>query len=405
MPHRRFLYFVLAAGLFLTLCFSTASRAQTDDNQQLKQKLGVRVKNGNYADSLPIIEKLLVTEPNSAELHFDLGFALIAKANMNSDGEQRQALRVRARSAFTRAKELGSNEPVLDAMIQALPPDGSDGKAFSQNREANDAMNQGEALFSQGKLDEALADYQKALLMDPKLYEAALFCGDVYTQKADFNQAEASYQKAIAIDPNRETAYRYSATPLMKQQKYDLARDRYIEAFIAEPYSKFSAAGLTQWANVTKTKVAHPAIDIPTTVTYDEKGDAKINLDGGALLGGGKSDGSFAWISYGGTRTLWHKEKFVKAFPNEKTYRHSLAEETDALRSVISVATSGKTPQPLNPSIAKLKELNDQGLLESYILLAKADEGISQDYPGYLKQNRDKLRRYVVQYVVTGGGK
>src|SRR5258708_6053472 len=194
-------------------------------------------------------------------------------------------------------------------------------------------MNQGEAIFSQGKLDEALADYQKALLMDPKLYEAALFCGDVYTQKADFNQAEASYQKAIAIDPNRETAYRYSATPLMKQQKYDLARDRYIEAFIAEPYSKFSAAGLTQWANVTKTKVGHPAIDIPTTVTYDEKGDAKINLDGGALLGGGKSDGSFAWISYGGTRTLWHKEKFVKAFPNEKTYRHSLAEETDALRS------------------------------------------------------------------------
>ena len=51
-----------------------------------------------------------------------------------------------------------------------------------------------------------------------------------------------------------------------------------------------------------------------------------------------------------------------------------------------------------------LKKLSDGGLLEAYILLGRADEGISQDHPAYLKENRDKLRRYVVEYVVTGGG-
>jgi hypothetical protein len=55
--------------------------------------------------------------------------------------------------------------------------------------------------------------------------------------------------------------------------------------------------------------------------------------------------------------------------------------------------------------MAKLKKLNDEGLLEAYILLARPDEGIAEDHPAYLKRERDKLRRYVVEYVMTGGGK
>jgi tetratricopeptide (TPR) repeat protein len=225
----------------------------------------------------------------------------------------------------------------------------------------------------------------------------------VFMHKEDFDHAEIWYQKAIEIDPNIETAYRYSATPLMKQGRTVEARNRYIEAFITEPYNKFARAGLLQWANATKTKIGHPAIDIPTSITYDEKGDAKVNLDASALLGG-KDDGSSAWLLYGGTRSTWHKEKFARTFPGEKTYRHSLAEEADALRSVITMATSDKTLKSLNPSLTKLKKLNDAGLLEAYILLARPDQGIAEDHPAYLRQNREKLRRYMVEYVITGGG-
>ena len=37
--------------------------------------------------------------------------------------------------------------------------------------------------------------------------------------------------------------------------------------------------------------------------------------------------------------------------------------------------------------------------------MARPDDGIAEDYPAFLKQNRDKLRRYVMEYVVKGGGK
>jgi len=402
MSHRKLLVTLLTL-LFLSVVIASPTQGQTEGTAELKRQATALLKENKYTEALPILEKIAAAEPNDGETQFFLAFALIGQATNTKDNAARKALRVRARQAFVKAKALNYDEPKIDAMILGLPEDGSDSPGFTSNAKANQLMEEGEALFSQGKPDEALKKYQEALELDPKLYHAALFSGDIYMQKGDFANAEIWYQKAIAIDPNKETAYRYSATPLMKQRKVEEARDRYIEAFIVEPYNRFARGGLIQWAQATQTPLAHPDIAIPTNVTFDEKGDAKINLDASALLGG-KDDGSFAWISYGTARSSWRKEKFAKTFPNEKTYRHSLAEEADALRSVLSVATADKKDKKLSPSLTRLKKLDEEGLLESYILIARPDDGIAQDYPAYLKQNRDKLRRYMVQYVVKNGG-
>jgi hypothetical protein len=55
----------------------------------------------------------------------------------------------------------------------------------------------------------------------------------------------------------------------------------------------------------------------------------------------------------------------------------------------------------LQISIANLLKVHRAGLLEAFILLAMADEGISQDYEEYRKQNRDKLRRYLNEFVTN----
>ena len=405
MSHRKLLVrlFVL---LFLAFSAVTAPATQAQTNEslaELRSRASDLMKENKYTEALPLLEKIATLQPNDGETQFYLGFALIGQATNTRDNATRKALRIRARNAFVKAKSLGFYEPRLDALIKSLPEDGSDAPGFSANSKANTLMEEGEALFSQGKTDEALKKYQQALELDPKLYHAALFSGDIYLQKQDFAQAETWYQKAIAIDPNKETAYRYSATPLMKQRKIEAARDRYVEAYITEPYNRYARAGLVQWGEATQTPLAHPKIDIPTNLSFDEKGNAKINIDAGTLLSGG-DDGSFAWISYGVARSSWRKEKFAKTFPSESVYRHSVAEEVDALRTVVSTATADKRTKTLNPSLAALKKLDEQGLLEAYVLMARADEGIAQDHPDFLKQNRDKLRRYVVEYVLKGGG-
>ena len=387
-----------------TIWHSAMVNGQTGESTaEMKQRVLILLKQVRYTEAVPLLEKIVAAEPDDAESHYYLGSALLGLMANTKDEAARKQLRLRARAEFVKSKQLGYAAPNLDAMIQALPADGSGTPAFSTNAEADALMNEAEALFSRGQLDEAFKDYQKALALDPKLYHAALFSGDVQMEKGDYAQAEVWYKRAITIDPNKETAYRYSATPSMKQRRYDEARDRYIEAYITEPYNSFTTSGLTQWAQATNSQLAHPKIDVPTNVRFDEKGDVKIDLDASALLGG-KDDGSFAWIAYGATRSSWHKEKFKKTFPTETSYRHSLAEEADALRSVISMATADKKLKNLSPSLAKLKKLNDEGLLEAYILLARADEGISRDHPAYLRDNRDKLRRYVLDYVSKGGG-
>ncbi len=405
--HGKITTLLMLPALILLMSFTSATlRAQTDDSVEvMKEKVADLIKYGRLTETVPLLEKLVVAEPKDPKHQINLAFGLLALAASTQDAAEAKQLRVRARNAFIKARELGTDEARIDGLIEGIPEDGStEGARFSPNVTADRLMTAAEADFSQGKMDEALVNYQKALEVDPHLYEAALFCGDVYLQKGDYAQAEVWYQKAIAIDPNREIAYRYSATPLEKQGKAVEVRDRYIEAYITEPYSKLAQAGLVGWGQATKTPLAHPRIDIPVTVTKDANGKANFNLDASILMSK-IQDGSFAWILYATTRTAWIDGKFAKTFPNETTYRHSLPEEIDALQAVLSLAMSDKKVKTLSPTLAKLKKLNDEGLLEAYILIAKADAGIAMDYPSYLQQHRDKLRQYVVEYVLTGGGK
>lgn len=387
--------FLLACVFFTTQAIFVS--AQTTENiDELRQQAASLFQQKKYIEALPLLERLVKSEPNNADTHFYLGFSLLSKAFDTKDAAARQQLRVRARNAFVKAQELGKDEPLVQGLIDSLPPDGKEGRGFSENAEADELMKRGEVAFSNGKMDEALSIYQKALQLDPKLYEAALFSGDVYKEKGDYEKAEIWYQKAIAINPKRETAYRYSATPLMAQKKYDKARDRYIEAFISEPYNRLALSGLVQWGQATGTKLAHPSFDIPEfKVGKDGKAESKITL--GSL----DDDGSMAWIGYSATRSEWLEKKFAKTFPNEKTYRHTLQEEAEALRSVIEVAKELKGKK-LNPQLATLVKLNEEGLLEAYILLAIPDQGIAQDHATYLATNRDKLRQYIVKYVIGG---
>jgi tetratricopeptide (TPR) repeat protein len=378
--------------------------AQGDESvAALKAKADELVKQQKYVESLPVLEKLVAATPNDADAHFNLGFAYLAQAEVTSDAAAQKAIRVKARQSFLRAKELHVGQPVVDAMIQAIPEDGSASTAvYSQNPIANALMNEAERFFAQSKWDEALQDYQKALKEDPNLYEAALYSGDVYTQRGDFAQAETSYQRAISINPNREIAYRYSATPLMKQGKTDEAKLRYVEAYVVEPHSKFAAAGLTQWAQAMHIQIGHPRVDIPVTIGSDAQGEITVNTNSSlkAII----EDGSLSWITYGNVRKRWRSETFAKTFPKETVYRHSLAEEADALRSVLTALANEKAVTAPTPALKKLKQINDAGLLEAFILMAKADEGISKDFPDYLKQHRDLLRRYVIEFVLTAGG-
>lgn len=366
-----------------------------------KQRALKLLENSKATEALPILERLTESNPEDGQAMFYYGFAILAQAQTLTDTAARKQSRIRARAAMLKARELGYKSPLLDSILESIPADGGEDQKYSSNAEADRAMREGEAAFVKGDLDGALAAYQRALGHDPKLYEAALFAGDMYFKKGQAFKATEWYERAIAIAPDRETAYRYSASPLMEAGKLEEARARYIEAIIAEPFNRLAWAGMARWAEAARVELAHPKIDVPTSITPVKNNEMTINISPDAL---GKDDGSAAWLSYGLTRASWATQKFAKEFPGEKRYRHTLREEAEALRSVVESVneqTKGKKIKTLAPSLARLAKLQDEGLLEAYILFARVDEGIAQDYAEYRKTNRDKLRRYLSEYVTA----
>jgi tetratricopeptide (TPR) repeat protein len=402
----------LSALVLFGLIFFAAlpARAQTANNQGTERDRAIQLINdGKFAEALPIFEKLAVTNPADAQVQYGLGIATLMTSRELKDAQLTSA-RLRARTALLRAKELGVRDASLDLLLKSIAPDGGE-PGVSKNKEARGAMEAAFRAFAARDYEQAAREYERAARLDPTLYEAALYTGNSHYALKNWDKAGEWFARAIALDADREIAYRYWGDALMGNGKQEAARDKFFDAIIAEPYDQLAWKGLIQWAQQNKIRLDHPKIEIPTSVSTGENGNVNITIDEKAL-GGSKTDGSAAWMMYGLARAGWGtdkngklSEKFSKAYPNEKKYRHSLAEESDALQLVmLSVREQGDIKQ-LEPSLAALSRLQKAGLIEPYILFARADQGIISDYALYRKANRDKLRRYLLEYVVTGGGK
>jgi tetratricopeptide (TPR) repeat protein len=382
--------FMLCIGLMFFVGLSMVP-AQTDEEvKEALVKALTLMQAGKYLEAEPYLSKLVAVAPDSSELRVMYGTVLLIKSKQISNNDEAKKAAALALEQFQAAKRLGVNDPDVDEMIAVLGGKPTTGGAAKDNPKSS-AFDQAEIKFAQSKYDEALPLYKKALEEDPKNYLAALYSADCLMQLGDYVNAETYYQKAISIDPDRETAYRYSATYLMKQKKYDQARDRYIEAYIAEPYGGMSTRGISQWAEATGVKLGHPKVDIPE-FKYDANGKPTTVMNENSI-----AEGSKAWLAYSLTRDSWHKEKFAKIFPRETQYRHTLQEEAEALRSVLA---SAKEQKLSHPQFDTLQKLDSEGLLEAFILLGHPDDGIAEDYLAYRKDNRAKLRQYVLNYVI-----
>jgi len=396
----------LSIIIFVLLCSAsyTTLRAQEPDPE--RARAFQLYEEGKYSEALPAFEKLAVKFPEDGNVLKTYGFLIIGRTAYEKDAAARKEARRHGREILVKAQQLGADDALLRSMLEAVPPDGGDDAKLSSKKEAEDAMREGEAAFAKKDFAKAIEMYQVALLFDPKLYEAALFTGDCYYSTAEQKKAGEWFARAAAINPEREAAYRYWGDSLMKQGRVTEAGDKFVEAYLAEPYSRLSRSAFLNWGERVNININHPEVDIPTDVTAQNQGQITINVDPNSLKKDDKSGAGAAWLTYGFVRVSWSKSEFAKQYPDEKKYRHSLKEEAAALRSALKSyqGQQAKTSQSNDRSLQLIAKLEKEGLLESYILLALPDEGIAQDYAGYRREHLEDLRRYVKQYVLTGGG-
>jgi tetratricopeptide (TPR) repeat protein len=394
----RLLFLLVAVCGFLLRSGGYAQSASVDDNRKLAFEL---FKQDKHLEALPLFEELALKSPDDRDVLVGLGACLVSEAATLDGQDAASKERMRARQVLLKAKKLGSTAPLLENLLQMLP---EDGVVKYANTPADQAMRAAEAAFARHDFEEAIKNYSKVLESDPKNYSAVLFIGDTYFAEKNWTKAGEWYQRAIDLDPNKETAHRYYADMLLKNGEIEKSRMQFIQGVVAEPYNPITWRALQAWATSNKLQLKRVHVNTPNNVSQTDEKNITITVDPKA-----SDETSTLWLSYGLAKVKWRGDEFKKQFPAEKQYRHSLAEEAEALTMAATVWTEVNESEkkkkktsspPKDPNLILLLKLYQAKMIEPYVLLNAADDGIAQDYPGYRQKNREKLEQYLSEFVV-----
>jgi len=385
--------------LFLSLNATSYLIAQADADtayQAKRQKAAELFGQGKRLEALPLLEELAISNPKDDETLVALAACLVEHAATLTDQEAAGKERLRARDLLDQAWKLGNTSPLamnLSQILKQLPESGA--IKFSDNAQVEQFMRVGEAAFSRRDFDEAIKDYSKALELEPTNYSAALFTGNTYDKQDKVAKAAEWYGRAIELDPNVETAYRYYADMLAKQGDMTKARAMLIHAIVAEPYNRIVWRELHAWATLNDTHINEVLIGVPAPPKDSPDANQR------------PSDSSAVWQAYYATREHWQKgEVFKQRFPQEREYRHSLPEESEALIASAKILEKLQEDKkvaelPANDAaLALLLKLHRAGLIEAYVLFSLGDPGIAHDYAAYRAKNQKKLEEYMERFVV-----
>jgi len=122
-----------------------------------------------------------------------------------------QVVRVRLGAAAQAALVLGAAGP------------GGGGEAAKKAAELKKLFDEGVAASREGKHDDAIAAFEKAIEMNPGCYDCYYNVGFSNAQKKDYDKAEAAFKKAVELKPDYMDAYSGLANIYNAQRKFDEA--------------------------------------------------------------------------------------------------------------------------------------------------------------------------------------
>jgi tetratricopeptide (TPR) repeat protein len=403
------LLFCLAASVPSVLAQMKRDKAETNKREQALRLFD----QDKRLEALPLLEELAQKNPNDEDIAVCLAGSLVTHATTLTDRHAAASERLRAKSILEKS---GSNNTLAKNLLQILNemPDGV-ATEFSENPAVDQAMRAGEAAFSRRDYDEAIKNYSRAMELEPGNYAAVLFIGNTFFRKNDVAKAGEWYEKAIRLDPNIETAYRYYADMLGRTGDMAKARGMLIQAAVAEPYNRMVWRDLMTWAALNDTRINFRYAGVspdpaplkppdPRTPKAPKKDEPLFDVK---LFQPRPKNLSDAWRAYQSVRADWKDGgKFKQHFSQEAEYRHSLAEETEALTAEVRVLEKLRgdieTAELVieDQSAALLLKLHQAGVLEPYVLFRLGDEGIAKDYSAYRAAHREKLEEYLDKFVV-----
>lgn len=121
----------------------------------------------------------------------------------------------------------------------------------SDPKEARQYAIRADAYWRQGEIEQAIADYTKAIELDPRYARAYFGRGLIYHNQEKLEEAVAEYSKAIEVDPAFASAYNNRALIYRKRGDTDLAIADF-EMYLELTPRVFDREEIEQWINENK---------------------------------------------------------------------------------------------------------------------------------------------------------
>ena len=379
--------------ILLSICFVLTANIKAQEQvteEQIAEAVNL-VRQNRYIDALPLLEKIALAFPNNGEIWADYGIAVVMNAvTINDAAERKKEMEVGIK-VLQRAKKLGTeNTRALYFLDEFEDFDGTDN--FSNaNTEVEKALREGEAHFGRGEYDLAFKAYEKAHKLDPKNYEAVLFMGDCFYAQKKYKEAEVYFEKAVKINPEMESGYRFWGDALLYQEKHEAALEKFLDALLVAPFSRMTWDSLGRWAEKTDAKYEPIAVAPPGNESF-----GSIEIKSNLLKA---DDGTKFWSHYDETIK---KQMTAKSAAGNTDF--SLADETAAWKNVADnfrkAMKKGDVKYP-DQNLINLLKLDDENLIEPYILLLRPRENFGEDFVAYSKEKPAKIKQFVRMYILN----
>jgi Tfp pilus assembly protein PilF len=208
-------------------------------------------ESGSVKEARKIFEAVVNSNPGDAQARYDLGQACRSDNDLNAAVE-----------SFRKACELfpnfGAAHYALAHLYERLgKPDlaREELNLYEKNRYdipgVNDPLlaavtelyinpeslvQSGIEYANQGKLEKAVAEEEKALQIDPKLFKAHVNLISFYGRLHEFEKAEDHYQLAREINPASPESYHNYGVLLVEEGKYQTAEQQFRKALEIDPW-------------------------------------------------------------------------------------------------------------------------------------------------------------------------
>jgi tetratricopeptide (TPR) repeat protein len=93
----------------------------------------------------------------------------------------------------------------------------------------------GRAIFNEGRVDKAIAQFNEALRVEPRHLEARIGLGDAFMMQGRLDEAIVCFNEVLRTDQDRPRVYHNLGTAYARQDKLDLAIQNYSEALRLKP--------------------------------------------------------------------------------------------------------------------------------------------------------------------------